>query len=122
VNRNVPAVPDVHLIRYDAMRPAIAACHRVDEVKEIRDKSQALIAYAKQAKDKEMIAWVSEIKVRAERKAGELTREMPKAKPSGSNQHKERSHDATDPPTLADVGISKDQSSYTAIAATSERA
>jgi hypothetical protein len=36
---------------------------------------------------------------------------MPKAKPSGSNQHKQRSHDATDPPTLADLGISKDQSS-----------
>jgi hypothetical protein len=80
----------------------VAAAHRVDEVKQIRDKAQALAAYAKQAKDNDMIAWVTEIKVRAERRASQLTRDMPKAKPSGSNQHKERSHDATDPPTLAE--------------------
>jgi len=33
------------------------------------------------------------------------------AKPSGSNQHKDRSQGDTDPPTLADIGISKTLSS-----------
>ncbi len=33
------------------------------------------------------------------------------AKPSGANQHKDRSHDATDPPKLSDMGLTKDMSS-----------
>jgi hypothetical protein len=52
-----------------------------------------------------------EIRLRAERKAGELLKAMEKAKSRGSNQHQERSHDATAPRTLADPGISKNQSS-----------
>ena len=36
---------------------------------------------------------------------------MEKAKPRGSNQHEDRSRVATDPPTLADLKITKTQSS-----------
>ena len=47
----------------------------------------------------------------AERRAGEILGDMEKAKPSGANQYEDRSHDVTDPPTLADLGLSKMQSS-----------
>jgi hypothetical protein len=40
------------LIRYDAARKAIAAVHRVDEAKKIRDKAEAVRTYAKLAGDR----------------------------------------------------------------------
>jgi N6-adenosine-specific RNA methylase IME4 len=66
------------LVRYDEARRALAEAHTVDEVREIRDQAEALRAYARQAGDVEMLNWVSEIKLRAERRAGEMLAEMPK--------------------------------------------
>lgn len=100
------------LTSYDAMRQAIVQAHRIDDVKDIRDKAEALRQYAKQAGESlDSQNMIAEIKLRAERRAGELLAEMPKAKPSGSNQYEDRSHDVTDPPTLDDLGITKMQSS-----------
>lgn len=119
----------MQLVRYEQARTALAECHKVDEVKDIRDKAEAMAAYARQAKDQELILWATEIKVRAERRTGELLRSMDKntgVRLSGSIAGHERgsasrmSHDETTE-TLAEIGISRNQSSrWQALAAMPE--
>lgn len=106
----LPAAPTA-LVRYDAARRALAEAVRFDDVKHIRDVAVAAQEYARQAKDRELIDNATEIRKRAERRAGEVLAEMQKAKPRGSNQYEERSRAATDPPKIADLGITKTQSS-----------
>lgn len=98
----------MQLVRYEAARTALAEAHRVDEVKDIRDKAEAMAAYARQAKDQELILWATEIKVRAERRAGEMLRMAAK---HGERHHRGRVEADSKPPTLGDLGITNNQSS-----------
>lgn len=99
------------LIKYEAARSALAEAHRVDEVKDIRDKAEAMAAYARQAKDNELIQYATEIKVRAERRCGELLARTERARPEDNLKRGPKSNDATTGPTLAQMGLTKDESS-----------
>lgn len=60
------------LVRYEAMKSAIAAALTVDEVKDIRDKSEAMRAYARQAKDVQLELDAAEFRIRSEQRLGKL--------------------------------------------------
>lgn len=107
---------DFTLTRYDRMRTAIVEAKSIDDVKEIRDKAEALRQYAKQAGESlENQNMIAEIKLRAERRAGELIVEMPKNEGGGDRKSQEYKITGNTMlpviPTLADIGISKVQSS-----------
>ena len=102
------------LIRYDAAKRALAEAHRVDEVKSIRDKAIAVQAYAKQAKDTTLITQATEIRMRAERRAGELLRDMAERNERASSKDtlaRGRKLQPREAPKLSDLGINKTQSS-----------
>jgi hypothetical protein len=67
------------LVRYDAMCRAIAEAHAVDEVKDIRDKARAIEMYARQAQNTEAEERAREIRLRAERKCGQMLADTERA-------------------------------------------
>jgi hypothetical protein len=60
------------LMRYDEACRAVAVAKEIDEVKEIRDKAEAVRAYARQAKNRSLEIDAAEIRIRAERRLGEM--------------------------------------------------
>jgi hypothetical protein len=108
------------LVKYEAAKFALAEAVRADEVMNIRDKSAAIAAAARVAKDKQLEIDASEIRIRAERRLGEMLAEqkagegLNKGAAAGGVKESPRGN-YTEPrdttPTLASVGISKKLSS-----------
>ncbi|MGH8600660.1 MAG: hypothetical protein ACRET1_08340, partial [Burkholderiales bacterium] len=88
------------LARYDEMCHAIAECESVDEVKDIHDKARAVEIYLRQAGNLEAEMTAARIRIRAERRSGELLKLLAKATPQTANPSGlPTSNDATWVPT-----------------------
>ena len=90
-----------------AFRDLIEA-NDVPSVKAIRDRSIAIEAYAREARDPELINHAVEVRLKAERKAGDLLRGMAERgeRARGGGDIRKESH----PATLSDLGVTKTQS------------
>lgn len=108
------------LIRYDAACKAVAEAKSVDEVKDIRDKAEAMRIYARQANNRDLEADCGEIRIRAEIRLGEMLAEQKATvglntgragagRPNLGGTQVEPPKDSR--PTLADAGIDKKLSS-----------
>ena len=99
------------MARYEEACRAVAAAASVDEAKDFRDKSEAMRAYARQAKNKQLEMQAAEIRIRAERRIGELMAAQRDAGllQTGGDAAKARVADGpeVDKPTLAEAGIDK---------------
>jgi hypothetical protein len=84
---------------------AIAEAHAVDEVKDIRDKARAIEMYARQAQNTEAEERAREIRLRAERKCGQMLAD------GGDRADRGRPTKMSDERTLSDLNISRNQSS-----------
>ncbi len=100
------------LVKYESACRALAECKAIDEVKEWVDKAAAMQAYSRMAKDKTLEIDAAEIRIRAERRLGQMLAgqktETGFAKPGPKSVV---TNDRIETPKLSDVGISKDLSS-----------
>ena len=91
---------------------ALSEASTIDEIKDIRDKAEAVKAYAKKARlARDIVLQAAIIKVRAERKLGQVLRKTLAGNSAPGNRNTNRSHDATTPFRLKDLRITKSDSS-----------
>lgn len=101
----------VQLIRYEAARAALDAAVMFDEVTAIIDAAERASVYAKQANDNDLIEKATEIRVRAQRKAGEMLNKAAEAGLRATRDAGRPSKDASHAATLSEIGLTRSQSS-----------
>ena len=70
-----PASPSHPILKYDEGCRLIAEARAIDEVKNLRDRAMGLRVYARQAKHRQLEIDAVEIRLRAERRIGEIMAE-----------------------------------------------
>jgi N6-adenosine-specific RNA methylase IME4 len=97
------------LIKYDAACKALAVAVRIDEAKNIRDRAEALKAYARQVNNRSLEADAWEIRERAVDRMNTLHQAQPKAKGAREKGTKRGStRGEKSPASLKEQGINKD--------------
>jgi len=101
------------LVLLSKAQRAIAQAGSVDEVKELRDKAAAVRAYAQKARlGKHLVIEAAAVRIRAERRLGQMLGETELADSAPGNQYTDPAqHPASAAVLLDDLGITKNESS-----------
>jgi hypothetical protein len=103
--------PEALLVRCEAAERALAEAQTIIEVKGIRDQAEALRQCARIAGfGLEYQNWVAEIKIRAERRAGEMLEELVPSTGGRPRKNLDTVDGFAPPSTLAELGITYYQS------------
>ncbi len=105
---NLPAEQLNLLPGYSQALKMIEEAAHVDEAKNIRDKAEAFRAYAVKARNRDMEFYATEIRMRAERRAGEILIEDKSAGRLALKQHG-RPKKVSSLTTLIDLNITRDE-------------
>lgn len=110
------------LLLYNKACRALYLAKNTDEVKDLRDKAEAMRAYAHQAKNRQLEIDATEIRIRAERRLGELIKAQKETVGLATGTRGQlvsrgviggtKTEPPIKPPTLADIGIDKKLSSH----------
>ena len=106
---------NAQLIRYDAACRALAEAKATDEVLEIANRAEAMRAYGRQAKNRQLEVDAAEIRIRAERRLGQMILEQKATvglNPGTRFRGIAGGSTVEPPPTLAEAGIDKKLSSH----------
>lgn len=99
------------ILRYDLARRALAEARSIDEVREWEDKAAAVREYARRSRNREMEIDAAEIRVRAQRRHGELLAEMKASGLLARGRRQISSADDNSHVTLADLDTTLNESS-----------
>lgn len=92
---------------WHAMHTAIAKCERIDEIKSLSDKAIALRAYYAQSQDIDNECAAMRVRIRAERRLGEL---IPAEQEAGRLASPGQPKEMSSVMTLSDAGIPRNRS------------
>lgn len=99
---------DTALVQLDRAKLALAECKTAMEAKQIADVAEAARVYLERTNaSSEAVNRATEVRILAERQMGDFLRQMPKNQGGDPVPHKNR---VDEPPTLAEIGITKKQS------------
>jgi hypothetical protein len=94
-------------VSYQKAVTAIKECDAIDEAKDWADKMSALALYYKQSKDKTLEDYAKRIRIRAERRMGELLRQFD-GRPNNAQKQSTADHTLiSQKETAEDIGLSK---------------
>lgn len=97
-----------YLELYNHAKQALSEAYSVDELSAIIDQADIIKYAAKVANDNEMVIMATEIKLRAERRFGEVSRELPTMPNDGSRNRHVKAVDMTPKQrVLESVGVSR---------------
>jgi hypothetical protein len=98
------------LVTYDRMVLAIQEAYTIDDARAIMDKAEQLRVYAKRAKDKKNECKAAAIRIRAERRGGQLLSEMENAQTGPRVRCPDGTKYRSGTPTLNELGVTKKES------------